>query len=154
MRAPSVVFSIALLAVNLFAQDSWSALSRLSTGQVIEVATTRHELHQGAFVSVSEDSITVATKARQFAVPRAEVARVRLRPARRLAYTLVGVGIGAGAGAGLGSAVADRFANESGGDFAGLRPAIIAATCAVGALIGLLVGSVLGNRGPVVYRAK
>jgi hypothetical protein len=48
----------------------------------------------------------------------------------------------------------EGLANESGGDFRNLKPAIIGAVCAIGALVGTLVGLWLGGRGATVYRAK
>jgi hypothetical protein len=153
------LLSAVLAASNLLGQTSdaasWRNLSRLAPGQSIEVTTKKGESLKGAFTTVSEASISLERQRGNVAVPRAEVARVSLRSSKRLNYTLVGLGVGAVVGAGIGAGVGGRIANESGGDFNNLKPAIIAAGCAVGALVGALVGRGLGGRGAtVVYRSK
>jgi len=112
------------------------------------------ESFKGTFVSVSDDAISVERKRQNVAVPRNDVARVALRLPKGRKSTLIGLAIGAGAGAGIGVGAGEWLANESGGDFANLKPAIAVGFCAIGALVGAIIGSVVGNRGSEVYRAK
>ena len=158
MRNTMTLLSAVLAASNLLGQAtdaaSWQNLSRLAPGQSIAVTTKKGESLKGTFVTVSEGAISLERKHQSVAVPRAEIARVSLRSNQRMKYTLVGLGVGAGAGAGIGAAAGERLANESGGDFGNLKPAVIAAVCAIGALVGALIGSWLGGRGATVYRSK
>jgi hypothetical protein len=158
MRNTMTLLAAVLAASNLLGQTtdaaSWQNLSRLAPGQSIEVTTKKGESLKGMFASASEGAISLERKHGNVAVPRAEVARVSIRSSKRLNYTLAGLGIGVGAGAGIGAGMGGRIANESGGDFDNLKPAIVAAGCALGALVGTLVGSSLGGRGATVYRAK
>jgi hypothetical protein len=147
-----------LAASNLFGQTtdaaSWQNLSRLAPGQSIEVTTRKGESLKGTFASVSEAAIGLERKHRSVAVPRAEIARVNLRSSKQRQYTLIGLAIGAGAGAGIGAGMGESLANQSGGDFSNLKPAVVAVVCGIGALAGTLVGAWLGGRGTTVYRAK
>jgi hypothetical protein len=158
MRNTMTLLSAVLAASNLLGQAtdaaSWQNLSRLAPGQSIAVTTKKGESLKGTFVTVSEGAISLERKHQSIAVPRAEVARVSLRSSKQRQYMLIGLGVGAGAGAGIGAGMGESLANESGGDFRNLKPAIIAVVCGIGALVGTLVGSWLGGRGATVYRAK
>lgn len=133
--------------------NSWQNLRRLNPGRQVEVLDRKGALTKGSLAGVSDDSIAVTAKSGVAAVPRSEVASVRVRGTRHRAYTLIGLAIGAGAGVGLGAAVGDRIEYESGGDFAGMKPAIIGASGGLGGLIGAVVGSAVGNRFATVYVA-
>ena len=158
MRSTMTLLAAVLAASNLLGQTtdaaSWQNLSRLAPGQSIEVTTKKGESLKGTFVNSSEGSISLLRKSQNVAVPRAEIARVSLRASKRMNYTLAGLAIGAGAGAGIGAGMGESLANESGGDFRNLKPAVIAVVCAIGAGVGALVGSWLGGRGATVYRAQ
>ena len=158
MRSTMTLLAAVLAASNLLGQTtdaaSWQNLSRLAPGQSIEVTTKKGESLKGTFANVSEGSISLVRKSQNVAVPRAEIARVSLRTSKRRNYTLTGLAIGAGAGAGIGAGMGESLANESGGDFRNLKPAVIAVVCAIGAGVGALVGSWLGGRGATVYRAQ
>ena len=158
MRRTAAGVLFVLVAWNLWAQPGaprgWQNLSRLAAGQPIEIANKKGQSWKGALAGVSEDSIRVTRKGQTVAVPRAEVSRVRLRPAKGLRDTMIGMGIGAGAGLGLGFAAGEGLAERSGGDFRNLKPAIVAITCGVGALVGALVGSLVGERHTTIYQAK
>lgn len=134
--------------------SAWQNLRQLSAGQEIEVTKTKGGTVRGAFVAFSDESISVREKQQETAIPQREVSRVRLRPARRGRYTLLGLGVGAGAGAGVGAGIAQSLSNRSGWDFRNLKPAIIGVTAGIGALVGLAVGSALGGRHTTVYRAR
>jgi hypothetical protein len=158
MRNTMTLLSAVLAASNLLGQAtdaaSWQNLSRLAPGQSIAVTTKKGESLKGTFVTVSEGAISLERKHQSIAVPRAEVARVSLRSSKQRQYMLIGLGVGAGAGAGIGAGMGESLANESGGDFRNLKPAVIAVVCAIGAGVGALVGSWLGGRGATVYRAQ
>ena len=143
----------ALMAQN-GSSDSWLNVRRLAQGSPIEVVDHKGASIKGTLAEVSDDSISVAGKKGTVAVPRSEVSRVRVRSSKGRTPTLVGMAIGAGAGLGVGAAAGARLANESGGDFANLKPAIIGVSGAVGALVGAVIGSVAGNRATTVYSAK
>ena len=158
MRNTMKLLAALLAASNLLGQTtdtaSWRNLSRLAPGQSIEVTTKKGESLKGTFASVSDGAISLERKHQSVAVPQAEVARVSLRSSKPRNYMLIGLAVGAGAGAGIGAGMGESLANESGGDFRNLKPAIIAVVCGIGALVGTLVGSWLGGRGATVYRAK
>ena len=158
-RIVAITVAIALLApAPMLASDSsgsaWQNLRQLAAGQEIEVTNTAGKTVRGTFGSFSDQSISLHEKQQETVVLRAEVSRVRLRPARRGRYALIGAAVGAGAGAGLGAGLGESLANSSGGDFRNLKPAIIGLSAVFGALVGLVVGSALGSRHTTVYRAK
>ena len=134
--------------------SAWQNLRQLTAGQEIEVMKTKGGPVRGTFIGFADESISVREKQQETAVPRAEVSRVRLRPATRGRYTLIGAAVGAGAGAGLGAGIGESLSNQSGGDFRNLKPAIIGVLAGLGALVGLVVGSALGSRHTTIYRAK
>src|ERR1035441_4169300 len=155
MRNTVALLAAVLAASNLLGQTtdaaSWRNLSRLVPGQSIAVTTKKGESLKGTFVNVSEASISLERKHQSVAVPQAEVARVSLRSSKPRNYMLIGLAVGIGAGAGIGAGMGESLANESGGDFRNLKPAVIAVVCVIGALVGTLVGSWLGGRGATVY---
>lgn len=134
--------------------SAWQNLRQLTTGQEIEVTQTKGSPVRGTFISFADESISVRDKEKEIAIPRADVSRVRLRPAGRGKYTWIGAAVGAGAGAGVGVGIGESLANQSGGDFRNLKPAIIGVSAGLGAVAGLLVGSALGGRHTTIYRAK
>jgi hypothetical protein len=132
---------------------AWQNLRQLAAGQEIEVATKGRTV-KGTFVAFADESISLRQKQQETAIPRADVSQVRLRPARRGRYTLIGAAVGAGAGAGVGAGLAEGLSNESGWDFRNLKPAVIGLSAVFGALVGLVVGSALGGRHTTIYRAR
>lgn len=159
MKTVAVIVATALLVPTLMAAGdgsvtSWQNLGQLAAGQKIEVAKTKNGPLRGTFVSFSDQSITLREKQQETAIPRADVSRVRLLPAKRGRYALIGAAIGAGAGAGAGAGIGESVANESGGDFRNLKPAIIGVTAGLGALIGLVIGSAAAGRHTTIYSAK
>ena len=134
--------------------SSWQNLRQLTAGQEIEVDKTKGSPVRGTFIAFTDESISLRENQQETAVPRAEVLRVRLRPAGRGKYTWIGLAVGAGAGAGAGAGIAEGLSNRSGGDFKNLKPAIIGLSAGLGALVGLVVGSSLGGRHTTIYRAK
>ena len=134
------------------AESSWQNLAGLRAGQGIEVQQHKRETVKGAFVSFNGESLTLSVKKQETVIARTDVRRVRLTGKGRKAMW-IGAGVGAGAGVLFGTAAADRIANESGGDFAGIKPAITALTAAACALIGLGVGALIGGHHTTVYSA-
>ena len=159
MKAVAVMVAIALLGPTLVAAGesnptSWQNLQQLATGQKIEVIKTKNGPVRGTFISFADQSITLREKQQEIAIPRADVSRVRLLPAKRGRYRWIGAAVGAGAGAGAGAGIGEGVANESGGDFRNLKPAIIGVTAGLGALVGAIVGYALGGRRTTIYSAR
>jgi hypothetical protein len=131
--------------------SSWQNLGTLAAGQEIEVERANGTAVKGAFIGFTDQSVSVRGKLSEIAIPRGDVYRVRLRRAGYRKYAWIGAAIGAGAGAGAGAGLADRAAYQSGGDYAGLKPAIIGLSAGVGALAGALIGTAIGNKRTIVY---
>ena len=147
-----------LTPAPMLASDSnvsaWQNLRQLTAGQEIEVTKAKGSPVRGTFIAFADESISVREKQQEIAIPRADVSRVRLRPPGRGKYTWIGAAVGAGAGAGVGAGIGESLANQSGGDFRNLKPAIIGLSAGLGALVGLAVGSALGSRHTTIYRAR
>lgn len=153
-RSVSTLLGLVLISVSVFAADtrSWAGVRELTPGKPIEVTMKQGKRLNGSFVSSSEESIVIRTKDQESTVPRADVSRVELRKGSRA--VLLGAGIGAGAGAVIGYGAARWGANESGGDFAGLTPAVSAIGAVIGALTGAIIGYFVGHHHSTVYRAS
>jgi len=132
----------------------WQNLGTLAAGQQIEVERTNGTAVRGAFIGFTDQSLSVRRKLSEIAVPRAEVDRVGLRRAGYRKYAWIGAAVGGGAGAGVGAGLGEQVANESGGDFRNLKPAIIGVSAGIGALVGALIGTAVGNRHTIVYSAR
>jgi hypothetical protein len=147
-------FSILILGTALTARDltDWQNLRQLSATRGIEVVKKDGEAVKGSLARFSDDAITLQTKQGEVTVVRTDVSRVRLR-SHRTRNTLIGAGIGAGAGAAVGAGLGVRLENESGGDFANLKGAVIGGFAAAGALVGAITGTFLGGRHAEIYRA-
>ena len=133
---------------------SWQNLAQLTPGQDIEVTMTNGKSVQGSFLSFGDPSIGLRAKQKDITISRSDVSRVQMHPARRRRNTWIGAGLGAGAGAGVGAGIGEGVANESGGDFRNLKPAIIGISAAIGAGVGALMGSLIGGRHTTIYIAK
>jgi len=146
-----------LLALPALARDngqsSWQNVARLSTGQKIEVDRRNGGPLEGALVSVLDQAINLRTDQREVVIPRADVTRIRLRSTGHKVLW-IGLAAGAGAGAGIGAGAGAGLANESGGDFEGLKPVVIGAWTAAGALVGLAIGSIIEGRRNTIYRRQ
>ena len=147
---------LVFLGCTLYGADrsSWTNVKGLTTGQAVEVTDRKNQTIKGTLSAVAEDSISVATKQQTMSVARNDVSRVRVRPGARRKYMLVGMAVGAGAGLGLGAAGGESLAQTSGGDFAGIKPAVIGGCGAAGALVGAVVGSILGGHASTIYSVK
>ena len=66
------------------AEDSWDSLKQLRSGEKIEVIDMRLKNLRGAFMSVSEEAISLQVGKDEVAVPRPNVFRVAvLDPSKR-----------------------------------------------------------------------
>lgn len=133
---------------------SWQNLKQLAAGQAIEVTKTKGRPVRGTFIGFVDQAISLREKQQEIAIPRADVSRVRLRPAKSGRYIWIGAAIGAGAGAGVGAGIGESVANESGGDFRNLKPAITGVSAGLGALVGAVIGSAIGGRHTTIYIAR
>src|SRR6185369_996876 len=153
-----ILLAIAILTSSLAAGDedpaAWQSLRQLAAGQKIQVVKRDGESLKGAFLGFSDDAIRFQTKQQEVSLPRADVSKIS-RPADRGRRNIwIGAAIGGAGGLVAGGLLGARLANESGGDFANLKPAVIGGTGAAGALVGALIGSVTGKRHTTIYRVK
>jgi len=154
--AASSAMAIALMepAMLLAGDDdtptNWQNLQKLAAGQSIEVAKSEGVPIKGDFVSFTDQSITLRGK-QNITLARAEVRRVKVRPSSGRKWLWIGALVGGGAGAGIGAGIGDRVANESGGDFANLKPAITGVSAGIGALTGVVIGSLVASRHTTIY---
>jgi hypothetical protein len=158
-KIASGMVAISLLEPTLMlASDSnvtsWQNLKQLAAGQEIEVTKTKGRPARGAFIGFGDQSISLREKQQEIAIPRADVTRVQLRPAKSGRYMWIGAAVGAGAGAGVGVGIGESVANESGGDFRNLKPAITVVSAGLGALVGAIVGSIISGRHTTIYIAR
>ena len=138
-----LIFSLPLLAAAREGQESWDSLKRLQPGQKIEVVDVSMKYINGTFVSLSEEGISLQTKAGPVTIERTKVVRVSVPGGKRTRNALIGLAIGAAGGAALGAAIMER---EDG--YAGA----VAGTSALFAGVGAGVGAAFpGTR--TIYRA-
>ena len=153
MRIVRAATLAAVLAANAAGaagdKANWNNLAGLRAGQKIEVTRDKGETVKGEFAAFDHQRITLRDRHGEQAVPRAEVKQVSLRKRNRGMW--IGAGIGAGGGAAVGAALGARLANESGGDFANLKPAITGVCAGIGALVGALIGLAAASRHTTVY---
>lgn len=150
--------AITFATSTLMARDgdltSWQNLEQLAVGQAIEVTKANGESLRGTFVSFVDQSITLRGKQQEIAIPQSDVSRVRLRSPGGRRWTWIGVAVGASAGLGVGAWIGESVAEQSGGDFRNLKPAIIGVSGGIGALVGAAVGSSIGGRDTTIYSRK
>lgn len=145
-----IVLLCVLLAANAIAADtaSWQNLAAIRAGQKIEVRTTRDRL-TGEFVRFDAQAVTIRDKNGERSLAQSEINRIAL--SKRSRGIWIGAAAGAGGGLVAGSLLGARLANESGGDFNNLKPAIAGACAAVGALIGVAIGA-SARRATLIYQ--
>jgi hypothetical protein len=139
-----------VLVANAMAADteSWQRLGAIRSGQKIEVRTSRNGF-VGEFVRFDAQTLIIRDKSGERSLLASEVNRVSLPKRNRGIW--IGAAAGAGGGLVAGSLLGQRLANESGGDFSNLKPAITGACAAFGALIGTAIGASV-RRETVIYR--
>jgi len=130
-------------------QGSWSDLRGLRVGQGIVVIEASMKRHDGEFVSVTDEGLTLQEKGSDVSVKREDVVRVSTASgARRGEHAVIGLVVGGLAGAGIGAAVGSRSkgwfgASEGVGALVGV---------AIGATGGAIVGAVIPAH-TTIYRA-
>jgi hypothetical protein len=139
-----------LLAVHALAADtaSWQNLGAIRTGQKVEVRTAADRF-TGEFVRFDAQAITLRDKKGERSLAQSDVNQVAIAKSSRGIW----IGVVAGAAGGLlaGSLLGERLANESGGDFRNLKPAVTGACAGAGALIGAAIGASV-RRAKLIYR--
>jgi hypothetical protein len=129
-------------------QNNWDNVKQLRAGQKIEVVDSSMKTLKGAFVSVSEEAISLQVGKSEESVERAKVVRVSVRDtSHRTRNMLIGAAIAGGAALTLGL-LANAPASNEGNGCAGCVAGFAAA--AAGGGVGL--GAIPGSR--TVYRAK
>jgi hypothetical protein len=114
-------------------QGSWSDLRGLRVGQGIVVIEATMKHHDGEFVSVSDDVLTLQEKGSDVSVKREDVVRVSTASgARRGEHAVIGLVVGGLTGAGIGAIVGSRSKSW------------IGTTEGIGALVGIVIGAPSG----------
>ncbi len=130
-------------------QGAWSDLRGLRVGQGIVVIESSMKQHDGEFISVSDDVLTLQEKGSDVAVKRETVVRVSTTSgARRGEHAVIGLVVGGLAGGGIGAAAGSQSkgwvgASELAGALLGI---------AIGATSGVIVGAVIPAH-TTIYRA-
>jgi len=130
-------------------QGSWSDLRGLRVGQGIVVVESSMKRHDGEFISVADDVLTLQEKGSDVSVKREVVVRVSTASgARRGEHAVIGLVVGGLAGAGIGAAAGSRSK-----DWVGASEGIFALVgVAIGATGGAIVGAVIPAH-TTIYRA-
>jgi len=130
-------------------QGSWSDLRGLRVGQGIVVIESSMKHHDGEFVSVSDEVLTLQEKGADVSVKREDVVRVSTASgARRGEHAVIGLVVGGLLGAAIGAA-SGSTTGFLGGSSRGI-------TALVGIAIGAPSGAAVGATVPAhttIYRA-
>src|SRR5580704_6011059 len=112
------------------AKEAWSNLNRLKSGQRIEVIESSMKSHNGRFVAVTDEVLSLQEKGLDVSIKRADVVRVSTSSTpRRGEHALIGLVVGGGVGAGIGAAAGSAH-GFLGGSSRG-----------IGALVGIVIGA-------------
>jgi hypothetical protein len=130
-------------------QGSWSDLRGLRVGQGIVVIESSMKHHDGEFISVTDEVLTVQGKGSDVSVKREDVVRVSTTSgARRGEHAVIGLVVGGLAGAGIGAAAGSRSK-----DWIGVSEGVGALVgIAIGATSGAIVGAVIPAH-TTIYRS-
>jgi len=130
-------------------KGSWSDLRGLRVGQGIVVIESSMKRHDGEFISVTDEVLTLQEKGSGVSVKREDVVRVSTASgARRGEHAVIGLVVGGLAGAGIGAAV-----GSGSKDWVGVSEAVGAVIgVAIGATSGAIVGAVIPAH-TTIYRA-
>jgi hypothetical protein len=135
------------LALAREPQSSWDNLKQLQSGQKIEVVDSTMKSLHGAFVSVSDEAISLRVGKAEETVVRANVVRVSVRDtSHRTRNMLLGAGIAGGAALIPSAILLSQQSNE--GNNCAACVAAIAAGFGGGAALGAIPGS------KTIYRAS
>ena len=142
------VLGMPCMAFGQTGKSSWENLSALQAGHRIQVVEMSSKKVSGAFVNITDTTISLQESGGEQTIQRQDVRIVKLMENKhRMRNAAIGAAIGAGAGAGAGAAVG----NGSGGfDFTRQGAGIGAGA---GAVIGAIVGALLPCH-ETMYRAK
>jgi hypothetical protein len=128
------------LPVILCAQKqkgAWSDLNGLKAGQGIEVVDASMKSHNGDFVTVTDEFLTVKEHGSTVSLKREDVVRVSTGSGRKRGeHAVIGLIAGAGIGAAAGAIAANRTTGS--GWF------VWKAEPGIGALIGIVIGAPIG----------
>jgi hypothetical protein len=118
-------------------QGSWPDLRGLRVGQGIVVIEASMKHHDGEFVSVTDDGLTLQEKGSDVSVKREDVVRVSTASgARRGEHAVIGLVVGGLVGAGIGAIAADH---STGSGFWSWK-----AQPGIGAFVGIVIGAPSG----------
>ena len=130
----TIIFALFLLKTTLFCAD-WKPVSAVSAGTKVRVETAAVK-QTGTLLSVSDQSIQIATDKGELSIARADIERVYVSTkGHRVRNTIIGAAIGAAAGVTLYSTLGSWFRNEGRDDTAGMLVAPIGVGTAVGAAL-------------------
>jgi hypothetical protein len=114
-------------------QGSWSDLRGLKVGQGIVVIESNMKHHDGEFISITDEVLTLQEKGSDVSVKREDVVRVSTASgARRGEHAVIGLVVGGLTGAGIGAIVGSRSKSW------------IGTTEGIGALVGIVTGAPSG----------
>jgi|SRR6185503_11645719 len=156
-RVAVLLAVVLVLWVPLQAQtpiNDWSRISSVASGSKLKVKLKSGKTVEGSLNSVSESSISLATKNTTQDIKRDDVQTVhRVVKKSALTATMIGMAVGAGAGAALG---AIGSASDDGG-FDKLDHAVTAGLTIIGAIAGTVTGYFIGRsrrKKELIYEAK
>ena len=156
-RVAVLLTVVLVLSAPLQAQtaiNDWSRISSVVSGSKVKIKLKSGKTVEGNLNSVSESSISLATKNTTQDIKRDDVQTVqRIVKKSALPATMIGMAVGAGAGAALG---AIGSANDDSG-FDKLDHAVTAGLAVVGAIAGTVTGYFIGRstrKKELIYEAK
>ena len=137
-----LVFFLGIPAVLCAQKEkgTWSDLNRLKAGQGIEVIESSLKQHEGQFLVVTDELLSLREHGSDVSVKRGDIVRVSTSSAaRRGEHAAIGLVIGGAIGAGIG-ALAGSKTGFLGGSSRGITTLVgIALGAPSGALVGALV---------------
>ena len=156
-RVAVLLAVVLVLSVPLQAQtaiNDWSRISSVAPGSKLKIKLKSGKTVEGNLNSVSESSISLATKNASQDIKREDVQTAhRVVKKSALPATMIGMAVGAGAGAALG--VIGSTSDDSG--FDKLDHAVTAGLTIIGAIAGTVTGYFIGRssrKKELIYEAK
>lgn len=150
------VLSIPCVSSAQAGNPSWSNLSKLSSGQKIQVVQMNSKKDTGTFLNFTDAAITLQEKSSEQTIQKQDVHIVKLmKNEHRLRNTLIGAAAGVGVGAGIGAASYRPCTTPPQSAFFGCLDVGRGPRAAFGALVGLVGGAVTGALWPshkIIYR--
>jgi uncharacterized membrane protein len=130
-------------------QGSWSDLRGLKVGQGIEVIESSMKHHDGEFINVTDEVLTLQEAGSDVSIKREDIVRVSTASgARRGEHAVIGLVVGGLIGAAIGAASGSSHGFLGGSD----RGIAALVGIVIGAPSGALVGAVIPAH-TTVYRA-